>query len=242
MSDEISIVIVDDEHLARERIKRLIDAIDGYHVIAEASNAGSAMQVIHTKRPDIVLLDISMPGASGLELVKFIEDFEQVPAVIFCTAHEKFAVEAFTSCAVGYLLKPVRVEQLEQALKKAVGHIHADDGQPTLPPTYLVTKSHRGIERLPSHDIFYFQADQKYVIAYHINGQTLLEDSLKALEEQLQGQFIRIHRSTLVAVNRIQGLVRQSDGNTCIKIEGCEKLPVVSRRHLKAIKKLLLDD
>ena len=115
----MDILIVDDEPLARQRLLRMVEKIEGFCVIAEADNAEDALVAITQYDPDIVLLDIRMPGRDGLSLAQDIAELEDAPAVIFCTAFDQYALDAFGTNAVGYLLKPVKAEQLLQVLEKA---------------------------------------------------------------------------------------------------------------------------
>lgn len=116
----MNVLIVDDEPLARERLARLVGQLDGYRVLEpSASNGEEALTLIDSLKPDIVLLDIRMPGLDGLQVAARLCEREAPPAVIFCTAHDEFALEAFQVSAVGYLVKPVRSEDLAEALKKA---------------------------------------------------------------------------------------------------------------------------
>ncbi|MBX9763572.1 MAG: response regulator, partial [Pseudomonadaceae bacterium] len=116
----MNVLIVDDEPLARERLSRMVGELEGYRVLEPAaSNGEEALSLIDSLKPDVVLLDIRMPGLDGLQVAAKLCEREAPPAVIFCTAHDEFALEAFQVSAVGYLVKPVRAESLSEALKKA---------------------------------------------------------------------------------------------------------------------------
>lgn len=241
-----TVLIVDDEPLARERLARLVGQMEGYELTGAAHNAETGTQMVLQKRPDIVFLDISMPGKSGLDMARDLLREDVRPAVIFCTAHDEFAVEAFDACAVGYLVKPVRQENLERALSNSSRLNRAqltslDKSNPAAPPAakeHLTVKSHRGVELLPISDISYFQADNKYVTAYHDSGETLLEDSLRALEERMGQLFIRVHRNALVSISHIEALER-GGGEARLRLKGSDHRPCVSRRHLRQVKELL---
>lgn len=241
-----TVLIVDDEPLARERLARLVGRMEGYEMSGAAHNAETGYHMVIEKKPDILFLDISMPGKSGLEMARDLLREEVRPAVIFCTAHEEYAVDAFDSCAVGYLVKPVRQESLQRALENT-GRLNraqistiervTEDIIPA-EKEHLTVKSHRGVELLPISDICYFQADNKYVTAYHDSGETLLEDSLRLLEERMGELFIRVHRNALVSIAHIEALER-GGGEARLRLRGTERRPSVSRRHLRQVKDLL---
>lgn len=241
-----TVLIVDDEPLARERLARLVGRMEGYELVGAAHNAETGHEMVLQKTPDILFLDISMPGKSGLEMARDLLKEEVRPAVIFCTAHDEYAVDAFESCAVGYLVKPVRQENLQRALANT-GRLNRAQlssieraTEDTAPATkeHLTVKSHRGVELLPISDICYFQADNKYVTAYHDAGETLLEDSLRGLEERMGKLFIRVHRNALVSIAHIEALER-GGGEARLRLRGTERKPSVSRRHLRQVKDLL---
>lgn len=248
MLDKKTIIIVDDEPLARERLARLFNGISGYELIGAAHNADAGFEMIMSKKPDIVFLDISMPGKTGLELARDCLDMDVQPAIIFCTAHDEYALEAFDASAVGYLVKPVRPERLEQALARAsrlnraqLSSLEPVEKNIAAPvKEHITVKSHRGVELLPVSEISYFQADNKYVTAYHAAGETLLEDSLRALEERMGELFIRVHRNALVSVAHIEALER-GGGEARLRLKGTEYRPCVSRRHLRELKDLLVN-
>ena len=165
------ILIVDDEQLARDRLARMIDGFAQHEVVGEAGNGVEAVQVASSMQPEVVLMDIRMPGMDGLEAARHIVEIEEPPAVIFCTAYEEHAVEAFDLQAVGYLLKPVRKENLETALGKAqrVNKAQLAALAEEQPPrrTHISARTRNGIELIPVDDVRYFQADQKYVTVRH---------------------------------------------------------------------------
>lgn len=247
MLDRKTIIIVDDEPLARERLARLLNGIAGYELIGAAHNADAGLEMILTKKPDIVFLDISMPGKTGLELARDCLDMDLRPAIVFCTAHDDHALEAFEASAIGYLVKPVRPERLEAVLTRAselnraqLSSLEPVEKAASSPvKEHITVKSHRGVELLPVCEISYFQADNKYVTAYHAAGETLLEDSLRALEERMGELFIRVHRNALVSVAHIEALER-GGGEARLRLKGTEYRPSVSRRHLRELKELLV--
>ena len=233
----MKLLIVDDEPPARERLRRLLAEIEDCEVVAEAGNGEEALALCGDMQPDIVLLDIRMPGISGIEVARHIDTLEDPPAVIFTTAYEQYAVEAFETEAVGYLLKPVRKEKLAHALRHA-GRIS---------PTRLAKVAQSaGIEHrreqicarlgeqlrlIPVADIYYFFADQKYITVRHKGGENLIDESLKTLADEFASDFVRIHRNALVAEKQISAVERTEDGQYVVRIRDCNTVLQVSRRH-----------
>lgn len=243
----MDVLIVDDEALARQRLVRMVEKIDGFSVVAEADGAEEAMVAITAHDPDIVLLDIQMPGRDGLSLARDIAALEDPPAIIFCTAYDQYALDAFGTNAVGYLLKPVKAEQLLQVLEKAtkLNKIQRVAAQKKSAPkkenqrTQISAKTRRGVELIPVEDVRYFLADHKYVTVYHRNGEHLLDETLKELEEEFAGRFVRVHRNSLVSIKHIEALERTAQGQYQVRLADIETRPVISRRHVSDLKDLL---
>ncbi len=239
----MDIVIVDDEPLARKRLYNMVTQC-GYIVVAEAANGIEALDAISAHDPEIVLLDIEMPGETGLEVAKKIAALEAPPAIIFTTAYDQYALEAFDTSASSYLLKPVQQAQLEAALNKAknVTKLQLEflkEEQTSNQRQHITSKGHRGIELIALEDIRYFMADQKYVMVISVNGQVLIDETLKELEEEFSRQFIRIHRNSLVSIKHILGLDRDRQGHYSLRIADIDEKPIVSRRYASKIKSLL---
>lgn len=244
----MNVLIVDDEPLARDRLKRMVNETRDWRVIAEASNGAEAIAQCQQTRPDVVLMDIRMPEMDGLSAARRISDDENAPAIIFCTAYDEYGVEAFEAEAVGYLLKPVRQENLESALLKAqrlnrlqLNAINAaNDAECVLKQReHITSRSRRGIQMVPFSDVRVFRADHKYVTAYHNEGDLLIDDTLKELEAEFPDKLIRVHRNSLVAINFILGMERNQEGVQCLVLDGIELRPQVSRRHLPRVRKLM---
>ncbi|MFT6028667.1 MAG: two-component system response regulator AlgR [Oleiphilaceae bacterium] len=242
----ISIFIVDDESLARERLQRLIETIPGYAVIGEAENGKIAINIIPDTNPDIVLLDIRMPGEDGLSVAEKLSTLAQSPAIIFCTAYDEYAISAFKYNAIGYLLKPVRKEELVQALsnsqklnqlqvKQAILQIDTklEDAKT------FVANTWQGQELIPFDSIYFFKSDHKYLTVVHEQGQTLSDQTLKDLEQQFQDLLIRVHRNTLINKRFISSLVKKQGGHYEVHIKNCSQKVSVSRRHVSDIKNFL---
>lgn len=245
----MNVLIVDDEPLARERLARLLGQMDGYRVLEPcASNGEEALALIDSLKPDIVLLDIRMPGLDGLQVAARLCEREAPPAVIFCTAHDEFALEAFQVSAVGYLVKPVRPEALEEALHKAQRPNRvqlaaltrpAAEGQ-GVPRSHISARTRKGIDLIPLEQVIYFIADHKYVTLRHEHGEVLLDEPLKALEDEFGERFVRIHRNALVARERIERLQRTALGHFQLYLRGLgDEALTVSRRHVAGVRKLM---
>ncbi len=246
------VLIVDDEPLARMRLARLMEEQEGCEVVAEAETGEGAIDAFNQHNPDVVLMDIRMPVMDGLEAARHLTKSDEPPAVIFCTAYNDYALEAFDANAVDYLLKPVNREKLSHALLKAqklnrvqlsaLVSNEGDNGEPATERSHISAKSSRGIELIAIDEVRYFLADHKYVtVFYHQEGElkeVLIDDPLKELEQELGQAFVRIHRNALVAVAYIRGLEKTEQG-AHIKVADVEQGPQVSRRHMPAVRKLL---
>ena len=237
------VLIVDDEQLARDRLARMVGDFEAYEVAGEAANGVEAVRLAAETLPEVVLLDIRMPGMDGLEVARHFNEFEEPPAVIFCTAYEEHALEAFDLQAVGYLLKPVRKENLGTALAKAqrvnkaqLAALNAD-GEPRR--SHIVARTRRGIELISVDDIRYFQADQKYVTVRHGGGEIIVDDTLRELETEFGDLFVRVHRNALVAARYIEGLDRSHEGHFKIRMRDVEETLEISRRHVAAVRKFI---
>ena len=242
----LGILIVDDEPLARARLARQLQSIDGCQLLGEAADGESAIQQLDSLDPDLLLLDIEMPGENGLQLASQITNRPNPPAIIFCTAHDEFALPAFAVAPSGYLLKPVNVEQLAQAIAQArrLSKPQLLQTEPNTPPAssgrrQIKAVSRRGVQLIDVDDIRCFIAEDKYVVAHHSGGETVLDESLKELEAEFGERFVRVHRGALVAVAYITALVRSSGGRNRIQLRGVSAAPEVSRRLLPQVKALL---
>ena len=240
------ILIVDDEPLARDRLKRMLSVIDSCMHVGEAGSGEQALEVAEKFSPDLVFMDVRMPGMDGLAAAQYLSDFEPPPAVIFCTAYDDYAVEAFSSQAIGYLLKPVKQVDLENAIlrTKRINKAQLIEFQDS--PVYqaegrshIAAKNRRGIDLVAIADVRLFQADHKYVTAYHTQGEALLDETLKELEDEFENRFFRIHRNALISIPHIEGLERNLEGQFFVRLQGMDIRPQVSRRHVAPLRKLL---
>jgi two-component system response regulator AlgR len=241
----MKILIVDDEAPARARLRRILEELGGCVVSGEAANGREALQLTASLQPDILLLDIRMPGMDGLEAAQHLQSLAQPPAVIFTTAFNDYAVRAFEAHAVDYLLKPVRRERLADALRHArlltrVQATALHEARDTPASRQRICASVRGsLQLIEVDDIRYFQADQKYVTVVTPQCEVLIEDTLKALEEEFAERFVRIHRNALVARRYIEGLARDDEGHGRVQLSGLANTLEVSRRHIAEIRRLV---
>lgn len=239
----MKVLVVDDEKLARDRLSRMVEQVDGCEVAGQAANGLEAVQLTQSAAPDIVLLDIRMPGMDGLEAARHMAELESPPAVIFCTAYEEHAIEAFELQAVGYLLKPVRRENLQTALEKArrlnKAQIAALSDTDTQQRTHISARTRRGIELIAVDDVRYFQADQKYVTVRHGEGEIIIDETLRELEEEFDDRFIRVHRNALIAGRYVEGLDRTRDGHYQIRLRDVDEHIDISRRHVPTVRRFV---
>jgi two-component system, LytTR family, response regulator AlgR len=231
----LRVLIVDDESPARERLRSLLSEITDVEVIGEAANGHEALRESHDRAPDVVLLDVRMPGMDGLEAARHLNVLEEPPAVIFTTAFDQYAVEAFQAHAVGYLLKPVHKEQLAAALTRA-GRLTRAQLQKLAAAgaesrrSHIAARRREGVRLIPVEEVQYFLADQKYTTVRHVNGEDLIEDSLRLLEGEFGAALVRIHRNALVSVKYLERIERSADGQYFVRLRGCEAPLQVSRR------------
>jgi two-component system response regulator AlgR len=230
----VKFLIVDDELLARSRLRRLLRDVPGCEVLGEAASGDEALRHLERLEPDVLLLDISMPGLDGMRLAQVLRRRRRAPAVIFCTALPDQALEAFETGAVDYLLKPVRLERLREAVDRAARFL-GDAG-----PREFVSSHVGGREVLIElGDVACLLAEDKYTTVLHDGRRTVIDDSLLDLERLHGDRLLRVHRNALVARNRIRGLERVAGGAYRVLLEDCDFSPQVSRRRLPAVRKII---
>ena len=241
----MKVLVVDDEAPARVRLRAMLEEIDGYEVCGEAANGRETLEQCEKYQPDVLLLDIRMPGIDGLEAAQHLQSLPQPPAIIFTTAFNDYALQAFETHAVDYLLKPVRLERLQEALLHArrltrvqVASVRVGDDQSG--KRQRICANVRGsLQLIPVEEIRYFQADQKYVVVGTSDAQLLIEETLKSLEQEFAAQFVRIHRNALVVRRYISGLGKDDGGHAQVSLAGVEQTLEVSRRHIADVRKLV---
>jgi len=243
----VKILVVDDEPLARERLLRLLAGLKPAARCLEAGNGEQALELTASEHPDLLLLDIRMPGMDGIEVAAHLDKLASPPALIFCTAFDEYALDALRHQAVAYLLKPVREEDLARALASA-GRVNrvqlaqlqeVDVAGRSGPRSSVSSQTHRGFESVSVAEVRCFLAEQKYVTACSPSGELLIPDTLKELEAEFGDRFVRVHRNALVSLPHLLRLERVEDKGWCARLEGVAISPAVSRRHLAGVKKRL---
>jgi len=243
----MKILIADDEPLARERLTRLLKHIPDCTVLQpDAENGYDTLQLVQRLKPDILLLDIGLPGLDGLQVAAQLCAQNDAPAVIFCLAQHEYATQAFDISATSYLLKPIYTEQLQTALVQAQYLTPLQLATLSRAPrtlgaarSHLSARTHKGIELIPLAQVTHCIADNKYVTLRHTEGETLLDESLKSLEEEFAEYFVRIHRNALVSRNHIERLQRTPSGHYQLHLRDVPEALSVSRRHVAGLRKLM---
>lgn len=246
----MKIIIVDDEPLARSRLLAMVTELDAGEVVGEADNGADALRLVEQAAPDIVLLDIRMPGMDGIEVARHLAATLRPPAVIFTTAYDSHALAAIESNAVDYLLKPIRKPRLQAALERATTLTRAQlagleavaqEGESgrARTRTHISATLHGNLQLLPLGEIRFFRAEHKYVTARHPNGQLIIEDTLSALETEFADRFVRVHRNALVAKAHVRGIERGAHGHQFVRLDAVDDLVEVSRRLAPLIRRLL---
>ncbi len=231
----LRVLVIDDERPALDELAFLLERDPRVGGVLTSDSATDALRVLHDVAVDVVFLDISMPGLSGLELAQVLARFKNPPPVVFVTAHDQHAVEAFDLNAVDYVLKPVRQERLAEAVRRVVegagsGRASGDD---------QVAVELGGVTRfIKRSDIRYVEAQGDYARLHTADGSHLLRTPLAALEEQWAAAgFVRIHRSLLVSLPHVEE-VRTDSGRCSVVVGGTEL--AVSRRHTRELRDLLV--
>ncbi|QKK03083.1 MAG: response regulator transcription factor [Pseudomonadota bacterium] len=232
MSGRLRVVIIDDELPALGRLARLVEADAQAELCGQCSDPADAVDLCRRVEPDVVLLDVEMPSVDGIGVARRLRRLNHAPAIIFVTAFERYAVEAFEVAAVDYLVKPVRPERLNKALARAAS-------QPGGREPCLKTRLGDRVLTIPVGDIRALIAEDKYTVVHFDQGQALVEDSLVLLEQRFPQHFLRTHRKALVARRYLRGLFRDQDGQERAVLDGSDCHPPISRRSLAAVRRCL---
>lgn len=239
----MKVLIVDDEKLARVRLRELIMKIGGHAVVGEAINGNDAIEQAVKLQPDVMLMDIRMPVMDGLEAAMHLMSLENPPSVIFTTAYDEHALEAFEVNAVDYLLKPIRKERLATALDKVhrvtlkqLKDVNRAQDEPSS-RSHISVQLRGKISLIPIQDVVYFMADAKYVTVRTATERHLIEESLVSLEEEFGERFLRIHRNALVATAYIRGIEKQPSGRWHVLLKDVNDTLDVSRRHTADVRR-----
>jgi two-component system, LytTR family, response regulator AlgR len=244
----LSIFVVDDEPPARSRIRELlVDCADQLplEVVGEAGNGREALDKLAVVHADVVLLDIRMPQMDGLELAMHLNKLDKPTVIIFTTAYDTHALKAFELHAIDYLLKPIRLGRLFDALMRARSAVpvRTEELKELLPePRKNLSIHERGkIMLIPIEEVLYLRAELKYITVRTAESEYLIEESLTALEKEFATRFVRIHRNCLVAKDEIEGFEKVADDETgeshwTVKLKGVEEKLAISRRQQYIVK------
>ena len=231
-------IVIDDEQLARQRIKRLLKAYDEIDVIAEAQDGGKGLELIHLHLPDLIFLDIEMPVLNGFEM---LAKLTHQPKVVFTTAYDQYAIKAFEEGSVDYLLKPIEIERLDKTIKKLkqtnlaaaplqIEALIRQMNQKKVIKT-LTVKLGDKILLVKLTDIVYVQAEDKYVFLHTNDGKKHLTDfTLSALEEKLTEEFVRVHRSEIINTEYVKEIRKGFNGALIFVLNNSEETRVTSSR------------
>lgn len=244
----LRLLIVDDEAPARHRLREVLEdcARDfPLQVVGEADTGLAALAAVEREQPDALLLDIKMPGMDGIEVAQHLQKLPHPPAVIFTTAYDHYACQAFEVNAVDYLMKPVRAARLVLALSKVRGLTRIT--LEALREAHPKARSHLSLSEkgrlilIPVEDILYFKAELKYVTVKTSAREYLLEESLIKLESEFGERFLRIHRNCLVAHDKIDQISKahQPEETHMLRLRGLKETLPVSRRQYSLIRELL---
>ena len=233
----LRVIVVDDEPPARARLRRFLKALPDVELVAECGDGASAVQAIESNSPDLVLLDVQMPELDGFEVLRAL-DMPRLPAVIFVTAYDKYAVRAFEVHALDYVVKPVEGERLGEALEHArrriTEHRSATAGLADLLRelksdraylTRLPVRSEGKIKVIELADVDWLSAADNYVTLHAGGREYLVRDTIAAIERRLDPKsFVRVHRSTIVRLNRIAELMPDAHGDFVIRLKDGTRL------------------
>lgn len=238
-----SVVIIDDEQLARDIIFEYLQDVEDFEVVGQCSNGFEGVKMIQDLKPDLIFLDVKMPKITGFEMLELIDD---PPFVIFSTAFDEFAIEAFDQSAIDYLLKPYSEERFGTALEKARGKfqssgqaqkqlkefIKSSSGSDTL--ERIVVKSGSKINIIPISDIVHIEAMDDYVRINTVQGSYLKQNTMKYYEENLpQSEFVRTHRSHIVSISHISKLEPMGKESYVVILHNSKSLSVSKSGYLR---------
>lgn len=243
----MKILIADAQLQSREHLAQLLQQLPGYSVLQpSAETVQETLQQVEELQPDVLLLAISLSDLDGLQVAAKLCEQNQAPAIIFCTAQHDLILPALQISNITYLSKPITKEHLARVLAQpqriTSAQLVALSRAPIAlnqPRTHLNARTHKGIELIAVEQITYCIADNKYVTVRHQHGETLLDESLKALHDEFPEQFVRIHRNALVSRNSIERLQRTSSGHYVLHLRNTTEPLSVSRRHVAAVRKLV---
>jgi two-component system LytT family response regulator len=242
----ITCLIIDDEQLARDLLKEYIENTPEISILGEAEKGKDAVEMIDRLKPDLIFLDVQMPGMTGFDV---LDDIEHDPFVIFTTAYDQYAIKAFEKSAIDYLLKPLDQERFKLAVEKAVSRMKLEqnnvgellrsmktDSKTSYDSHIFVQKSEK-LLNLPVEEIMFLEASGDYTILTTKNDQFVSSSGIGKLEEILNPDtFIRVHRSTIININFLKEIEKHFNGGMIVKMQTGKSFPV-SRTYAKVIRK-----
>ena len=238
----LRVMVVDDEPLAVERLQLLLARCADTSVVGTANEGEAALRIAEAVSPDVVLLDIAMPGMDGIDVARALSDSPVDPAVVFVTAFDNFAVAAFDVAAIDYLMKPVQLDRLERALDRVRDHlIGGKRGGERQAPAHVEefwVPDHSGLVRIAASDIERITAERDYM-RLHVGARSwLIHRTIAKLEEDLDPElFLRVHRSVILRTDTITGLYRDDGGHWTARLkDGGEQR--IGRSYVDQVKKL----
>jgi|SRR5688572_4750991 two-component system LytT family response regulator len=242
----ISCVIVDDEKLARDLLREYIQQIPDLEIVGEASKGKEAVEVIDKLTPDLIFLDVQMPGMNGFDV---LDEINHDPYVIFCTAYDQYALKAFEKNAVDYILKPLDQERFKLGVERAISRMKVEQNNvgellrnlktenKTSYDSHIFVQKSEKLLNLPVEEIVYLEASGDYTILTTKNDQFVSSSGIGKLEEILNPEiFIRVHRSTIININSLKEIEKHFNGGMVVKMLNGKSFPV-SRTYAKLIRK-----
>jgi two-component system, LytTR family, response regulator len=242
----ITCVIVDDEKLARDLLREYIQQIPDMEIVGEASKGKEAVEVIDKLQPDLIFLDVQMPGMNGFDV---LDEIVHDPYVIFCTAYDQYALKAFEKNAVDYILKPLDQERFKLGVERAISRMKVEQNNvgellrnlktenKTSYDSHIFVQKSEKLLNLPVDEIVYLEASGDYTILTTKNDQFVSSSGIGKLEEILNPEiFIRVHRSTIININSLKEIEKHFNGGMVVKMLNGKSFPV-SRTYAKLIRK-----
>lgn len=242
----ITCLIIDDEQLARELLREYIAHIPEISVIGEASKGKDAIEMIDSQKPDLIFLDVQMPGMTGFDV---LDEIEHDPFVIFTTAYDQYAIKAFEKNAVDYLLKPLDQERFKLAIERAINRMKLEQnnvgellrslktGNKTSYDSHIFVQKSEKLLNLSVDEIMFLEASGDYSILTTKNDQFVSSSGIGKLEEILNPEtFIRVHRSTIININFLKEIEKHFNGGMIVKMQTGKSFPV-SRTYAKVIRR-----
>jgi two-component system LytT family response regulator len=242
----ITCLIIDDEQLARELLREYIEHIPEIKVIGEAAKGKDAVELIDTLKPDLIFLDVQMPGMTGFDV---LDEIEHDPFVIFTTAYDQYAIKAFEKNAVDYLLKPLDQERFKLAIERATNQMKLEQNNvgellrsiktehKTSYDSHIFVQKSEKLLNLPVDEIMFLEASGDYTILTTKTDQFVSSSGIGKLEEILNPEtFIRVHRSTIININSLKEIEKHFNGGMIVKMQNGKSFPV-SRTYAKVIRK-----